>query len=84
MVFNASTGELFTAGGVLIKRIHCPKGESAFGLLGLDSRGRLTCDGCSRRIHDVRLKSEAQIVALVASDPNACLLLDVRRLSSLK
>lgn len=81
MVFNASTGELFTAGGVLIKRIHCPKGESAFGLLGLDSRGRLTCDGCSRRIHDVRLKSEAQVVALVKADPQACLLLDRRSLT---
>jgi hypothetical protein len=84
VVFNASTGELFTAGGVLIKRIDCPKGDAAFGLLGLDSRGRLTCDGCSRRIHDVRLMSEAQVVALVESDPNVCLLLDVRSLSSLK
>lgn len=84
MVFNASTGELFTAGGVLIKRIHCPNGDAAFGLLGLDRRGRLTCDGCSRRIHDVRLMSEAQVVALVKADPDACLLLDARRLSSLK
>lgn len=84
MVFNASTGELFTAGGILIKRIHCPKGEAAFGLLGLDSRGRLNCDGCSRRIHDARPMTEPQVVALVKADPNACLLLDMRKLSSFK
>lgn len=84
MLFNASTGELFTAGGALIKRIHCPKGEAAFGLLGLDRQGRLTCDGCSRRIHDARLMTESQVVALVKADPKACLLLDVHRLSSLK
>ena len=81
MVFKASTGELFTAGGVLIKRIYCPKREVAFGLLGLDRQGRLTCDGCSRRIHDVRLKTEAQVVALVKADPQACLLLDRRSLT---
>ncbi len=84
MVFNLSTGDLFTLDGTFIKRVHCPKGYSAFGLLGLDRRGRLTCTGCSRHIHDVRLKSEAEVVALVKAEPNACLLLDARRLSAPK
>lgn len=81
MVFNTSTGELFTVGGLLIKRIYCPKGDLAFSLLRLDRKGRMTCDGCSRRIHDVRLKSEAQIIALVKADPQVCLLLDRRSLT---
>lgn len=81
VLFKQATGDLFTAAGVFIRNIHCPKGSSALGLLGVDHRGRLSCHGCSRRIHDVRLKTEAQIVALVKADPKACLLLDRRNLT---
>jgi hypothetical protein len=75
------TGDLFTAAGAFIKNVHCPKGAAAVGLLGVAGRGRLSCHGCSRRIHDVRLKTEAHVVALVKADPKACLLLDRRNLS---
>jgi hypothetical protein len=81
VLFKEATGDLFTAAGTFIKNIHCPRGSAAFGLLGLDRRGRLACRGCSRRIHDVRLMSEGQVVALVKADPKACLLLDRRNLS---
>jgi hypothetical protein len=81
VLFKEATGDLFTAAGVFIKNVHCPKGAAAVGLLGVDGRGRLSCHGCSRRIHDVRLKTEAQVVALVKADPKACLLLDRRNLS---
>lgn len=81
MFFKQATGDLFTAAGVFIKNVHCPKGTTALGLLGVDGRGRLSCRGCSRRIHDVRLKTEAQVVALVQADPNACLLLSRRNLT---
>ena len=81
VLFKQATGDLFTAAGVFIKNVHCPKGPAAVGLLGVDGRGRLSCHGCSRRIHDVRLKTEAQVVALVKTDPKACLLLDRRNLS---
>ncbi len=80
MLLKQATGDLFTATGVFIKNVHCPKGSAALGLLGVDRRGRLSCQGCSRRIHDVRLRTEAQVVALVKSDPKACLLLDRRNL----
>ena len=80
MLFKQATGDLFTATGVFIKNVHCPKGSAALGLLGVDRLGRLSCHGCSRRIHDVRLMSEAQVVALVQADPKACLLLDRRNL----
>jgi len=79
--FDQATGDLFTTKGIFIKKVHCPKGMSALGMLGVDRRGRLSCRGCSRRIHDVRLKTEAQVVALVKADPQACLLLDRRSLS---
>ncbi len=81
VLFKQATGDLFTAAGVFIKNVHCPKGPAALGLLGVDRKGRLTCEGCSRRIHDVRLKTEAQVVALVKADPQACLLLNRRDLS---
>lgn len=81
MLFKQATGDLFTAAGVFIKNVHCPKGTAALGLLGVDGRGRLSCRGCSRRIHDVRLKTEAQVVALVQADPKACLLISRRNLT---
>ena len=81
MLFKQATGDLFTAAGVFIKNVHCPKGVAAFGLLGVDRSGRLSCRGCSRQIHDVRQKTEAQVVALVKDDPRACLLLRKRDLS---
>ena len=76
MIFKESTGDLFTQAGVFIKRVYCPKGPAAFGLLSVDRHGRLGCRGCSRRIHDTRLMSEAEVVALVEADPKACLLLN--------
>ena len=82
VLFKEATGDLFTAAGTFIKNVHCPRGSAAFGLLGLDRRGRLACRGCARRIHDVRLMSEAEVVALVQADPKACLLLDRRNLST--
>ncbi len=81
MLFKQATGDLFTASGVFIKNVHCPKGLAAFGLLGVDRSGRLSCRGCSRQIHDVRQKTEAQVVALVKDDPRACLLLSRRKLT---
>ncbi len=81
MLFRQDTGDLFTVAGVFIKNVHCPKGSAALGLLGVDRIGRLNCRGCSRRIHDVRLKSEAQVVALVQADPKACLLLSRQNLT---
>ncbi len=81
MLFKQATGDIFTASGVFIKNVHCPKGVAAFGLLGVDRSGRLSCRGCSRRIHDVRQKTEAQVVALVKDDPRACLLLSRRKLT---
>lgn len=81
MLFNQATGDLFTATGMFIKNVRCPKGSAAFGLLGFDRQGKLSCRGCARPIHDVRLKTEAQVVALVQADPKACLLLDRRRLN---
>ena len=81
VLFKQATGDLFTAAGAFIKNVHCPKGAAAVRLLGVDGRGRLSCRGCSRRIHDVSLKTEAQVVALVKADPKACLLLDRRNLS---
>jgi hypothetical protein len=84
VVFNASTGDLFTRDGTFIKKVHCPKGGAAFGFIGVDQCGRLSCHGCERRIHDVRLKSDAEVLSLVKADPKACLLLDIHRLSILK
>ncbi len=81
MLFKQATGDLFTAAGVFIKNVHCPKGVAAFGLLGVDRSGRLSCRGCSRQIHDLRQKTEAQVVALVKDDPCACLLLSRRKLT---
>jgi hypothetical protein len=81
VLFKQATGDLFTAAGVFIKNVHCPKGPSALGLLGVDRSGRLSCRGCSRQIHDVRQKTEVQVVALVKSDPNACLLLSRLKLT---
>lgn len=81
MIYKESTGELFTQAGVFIKRIHCPKGSRALGLLHVDRTGRLGCLGCSRRIVDVRRMSEQGVVDLVAADPKVCLLLDHAQLS---
>lgn len=81
VLFKQATGDLFTEAGVFIKNVHCPKGTASLGLLGVDGRGRLSCRGCSRRIHDVRLKTEAQVVDLVQADPKACLLLSRRNLT---
>lgn len=81
MLFNQATGDLFTAAGVFIKNVRCPKGPAAFGLLGFDREGRLSCRGCARQIHDVRLKAEAQVVALVQADPKTCLLLSRKKLT---
>jgi hypothetical protein len=83
VLFKQATGDLFTAAGVFIKNVHCPKGSAAFGLLGIDRQGRLSCRGCSRQIHDVRHKTEAEVVALVQADPQACLLLSRRNLTLL-
>ncbi len=81
MLFKQATGDLFTSAGVFIKNVHCPKGAAAFGLLGVDRQGRLCCRGCSRRIHDVRQMGEAQVLALVKHDANACLLLSRKELT---
>jgi hypothetical protein len=83
VLFKQATGDLFTAAGVFIKNVHCPKGSAAFGLLGVDRQGRLSCRGCSRQIHDVRHKTEAEVVALVQAEPKACLMLDRRHLNLL-
>jgi len=81
VIFKKSTGDLFTRAGDFIKKVHCPKGAAAFGLLSVGHDGRLGCQGCSRRIHDARFMSEAEVVALVAQDPKACLLLNPANLT---
>lgn len=79
MILRRSTGELFTSTGLLIKKMHCPKGESDFTKLSRDPAGNLFCAGCSRRIVDTDGKDERALLDLVAADPRVCFLLDLRR-----
>jgi hypothetical protein len=79
MIYKRSTGELFTSKGVLIKRLHCPKGGMGSVALARSPNGGIACSGCSRSILDVTKFDEDKIIAAVAKDAGVCFMLDLGR-----
>ena len=76
MKFNPNTKQLFTNEGVLIKRLHCPRGLKWSDMRRSDSIQR-ACDFCERNIIDTQNLNDEAVLAIVLQDTSACLKLDL-------
>ena len=77
MKFNPHTHRLFTDDGRLIKRLHCPFRLDWSKLGPTDDPAARRCDICQHAVTDTALRSEDELLALMAGNPRACLKVDL-------
>ncbi len=72
MTFDPYSLALFTDAGELIKELHCPL-KKRWHELGETETAHRTCSNCERPVLDTATMTEAEVVAVVRSDPQTCL-----------
>jgi len=77
MKFNPHTNRLFTDDGRLIKRLHCPFRLDWSKLGPTDDPAARRCDICQHAVTDTAHRTEAELLALMAENPHACLKVDL-------
>jgi hypothetical protein len=77
MKFNPYTNRLFTDGGRLIKRLHCPFRLDWSKLGPTDDPAARRCDICQHAVTDTAQRTEEELLALMAENPQACLKVDL-------
>ena len=79
MKFNPITNELFTDGGLLLKKLHCPLNKQWENLSqAIPLKGKL-CDHCDKVIIDSSLLNEEDVAELMQNDPSTCLKVDINQ-----
>jgi hypothetical protein len=76
MKFNPNTRQLFTNEGVLIKRLHCPRGVKWRELRHSDSIQKY-CYFCEKNIIDIQNFDDEAVLAIAMQDTSVCLKLDL-------
>lgn len=77
MRFNPHTNRLFTDDGRLIKRLHCPFRLDWSKLGPTDDPASRRCGICQHAVTDTAHRTEAELLALMAENPQACLKVDL-------
>ena len=77
MKFNPHTNKLFTDEGRLIKRLHCPFRLDWNKLGPMDDPNSRLCDISQHAVTDTAHLTEAELLALMAENPQACLKVDL-------
>ncbi|WP_395742172.1 hypothetical protein [Prosthecobacter sp.] len=77
MKFNPHTQELFTEEGRLLKRLHCPFRLDWSKLGPTDDPADRRCGICQHTVTDTAQRTEAEVVALLQGNPQACLQVDL-------
>ncbi|MBE2283545.1 MAG: hypothetical protein IAE77_08780 [Prosthecobacter sp.] len=73
MKFNPHTHRLFTDDGRLIKRLACAFQVDWSKLEATEDLAARRCDRCQHAVTDTALRTEAELLALMAENPQACL-----------
>ena len=79
MKFNPLTKQLFTEDGRLIKRMHCPFRLDWRKLQLTEDVGARRCGICQHEVTDTALRTEEELLALLAEHPEACLKVDLNQ-----
>jgi hypothetical protein len=77
MKFNPNTQQLFTDGGVLIKRLQCPFRLDWSKLRPTDDPSVRSCEICQHTVTDTAHHSEEYLLTLMQENPHACLKVDL-------
>jgi hypothetical protein len=70
---NPITRRLYTDGGELIKHLRCPYRMAWGALVPTDREAVRRCQKCERPITDTAGKADDDVLAMVRTDPSACL-----------
>ena len=73
MKIDPSDASLYTDSGEFLKTLHCPF-DRRWERMKPAIPGVRTCDTCSRRVYDTSPMTDAQLMALLQRDPEACLM----------
>jgi hypothetical protein len=73
MKIDPHTSELYTDTGKFLKTLRCPLPMKWETMTPVEQRWR-TCGECSRSVHDTSILSDDDLVALLQTDPHACLM----------
>jgi hypothetical protein len=79
MKFNPVSQSLFTDEGRLIKRLHCPFKLDWSKLRPTDDPAGRSCSVCQHAVTDTAQRTEAELLALLAANPEACLKVDLNQ-----
>jgi hypothetical protein len=79
MKFNPHTNRLFTDNGTLIKLLHCPFRQNWTNLNQTNDPASRQCQICQHPIIDTSHKTDQQLLAIVKSNPHACLKVDLEQ-----
>lgn len=74
MKIDPSDLSLYTDSGVFLKKLHCPYDQQWEKMkpIGIHSR---VCDLCTRAVHETSEMTDEELVKLLNSDPEACLMI---------
>jgi hypothetical protein len=76
MIFNPTTGQLFTDEMVFIKKMQCPFNIPWSQLELGEKVGTRNCNKCVREIIDTRFLLDHELLAISQINPNACFKID--------
>lgn len=79
MKFNPHTNRLFTEHGTLIKKLYCPYQQNWSNLDQTNDPTSRQCEICQHPIIDTSHKTGDQLLAIVTSNPHACLKVDLEQ-----
>ncbi len=79
MKFNPHTQRLFTDDGRLIKRLHCPFRLDWRKLGPADDPAERRCEICQHAVTDTALRTEEELLVLMAGNRHACLKVDLNQ-----
>lgn len=79
MKFNPLTKRLFTNDGRLIKQLHCPFRLDWRKLQLTEHVGARRCGICEHEVTDTALRTEEELLELLAENPEACLKVDLNQ-----
>lgn len=76
MTLKIRDGDIYTENGEWLKKIDCPK-SARLEDMQVVSDETFKCSLCDHVIHDTDFMSENDIVALLRTDPQACLKISI-------
>lgn len=81
MYYDPTTHQLRTADNKVLKTLHCPYKSQDLNLYYKDTR-TLSCDTCHHQVLIAHEHSEQELKQVLQYNPNTCLLVDFRYISS--